>query len=206
MPGGPPNLWPLTPTAGRRRGRRSRSGTWPAAWAASTCTRTPRSRQAATTSLHGLQGADLVVAPLHVHQRGVGRGRRPSSCVGVDPTGVVDADDRVAPAAGCGRTRRTAECSTAASTTWVRPGSRCAPRHGGGDRLGGAAGEHDLAGRAPSSVGHLLAGLLDRDAGRSCPRRGCGPGSPGTDAVAGPTTGIASTAAGRSGEVEAWSR
>ena len=57
--------------------------------------------------------------------------------------------------------------------------------------------------RAPSSVGDLLAGLLDGDPGGQCPRRGCGPGSP-TDARA--RRPARPRASGRSGEVEAWSR
>ena len=70
-PAGPPSLWALTDSRSAPRASKS-IGTWPAAWAASTWTSTPRSRQAATTSATGWTRADLVVAPLHVHERGVG--------------------------------------------------------------------------------------------------------------------------------------
>ena len=62
---------------------------------------------------------------------------------------------------------RTAECSTAGEhdvrgAAGIDGPAHRAPR-GGGDRLGGPAGEHDLAGAGTQQGGHLLAGLLEGD-------------------------------------------
>ena len=153
--------------------RRSRSGTWPAAWAASTCTSTPRSRQAATTSATGWRGADLVVAPLHVDERGVGaRWRRARASASTRPE--PSTPTTVTSPCALGADARTAECSTA-GTTWCAPRSARAPARGG-DRLGGPAGEHDLAGPGAERARRPARGPPRPRPARPCPRRGCGPG------------------------------
>ncbi len=48
--------------------------------------------------------------------------------------------------------------------------------HGGGDRLGGPAGEDHLRGRHPARSATALAGVLDRRPAPGGPRRGCGRG------------------------------
>ena len=100
----------------------------------------------------------------------------------------------------------TAECSTAVVTTWT-PSSESRRRadrapHRGVDRFGPARREHDFARPGPEQRGHLLAGFLegDRVVRPSAWRR------PGSAWCSRRNGSIASSAAGRSGEVEAWSR
>ena len=79
--------------AGRRRGRRTTTATWPTAAHASTCTIAPAARAAAHDLGGRLQRADLVVGELHrdEHRVGPDRGRDLGR---VEAAGRVDADRR----------------------------------------------------------------------------------------------------------------
>ncbi len=110
----------------------------------------------------GLDGPDLVVGPLAVHE-----GRR---VVGVPPEGIgdaVDVDpavavdrellDRGQPAGGVADGRM---LDVGAEDDTVRPLSAGTP-DGGVDRLGGPGREDHLAGPHAEQAGDLLPGLLD---------------------------------------------
>ena len=174
-------------------------GTWPTAWAASTWTSTPRSRHAATTSATGW----TVPTSWLPHWTWT------SAVSGRTAASTSSASTRPRPSTG---TTVTSPWRSAASahgrvldggdTWWRAPARRRAAGDGGGDRLGGAAGEHDLAVAGAEQGGHLVAGRLDGHPGGQ---------ALGVDAagVAEPASSAATTAArasGRSGEVEAWSR
>jgi hypothetical protein len=171
VPGGAPNLWPETDTrsapelgevdrdtADRLRGVDVHEH--------------PTVAARLDDLAHRLQRADLVVAPLQVHQRGrpVDRGEQ---LVGIDPT------ERSTPTGAHGPRSahsRTAECSTARR---ARSGCRARVHRAvvrGGDRLGGARGEHDLAGSGADQRGELLPGVLERARAMPCPRVDPGPG------------------------------
>ena len=190
-----------SPTAGRRRGRRRRSGTWPAACG----------------------GVDV---DEHAPRRGTRRRpRRPAARVPTSwlphctcTSGGVGRAPRRAPRRGRrgrrGRRRRRSPRrarSAAAPHGGVLdrgqhlvPAPLGGPPAGGGDRLGGAAGEHDLRGAAPSSVGDLLAGLLDARPRAASPSAWTRPGSPDPASSGGDAS--RRRASGRSGDVDAWSR
>ena len=174
-PGGPPSLWARhrqqvgaevvegDRARGRRPGRRRRAR----ARRARGTRRRPRRPAGACRP----RGCPTARARARCRSRTAA-----SSSSGSTRPMAVDADDGdlAVRARRCGRT---AECSTAAST-WCAPALGRAPARGG-DRLGGPAGEHDLAAAGAEQRGHRLAGLLDGDPRRRAPRRGRGPGSPG---------------------------
>ena len=149
--------------------------------------------------LHRLQRADLVVAPLHVHERGVGPDRGHEGG-GIDATLAVAAHEAQVVA---GRRQPNGGVLDGRGDD-VRSG-RGRPRRRRtppGDRLGGAAREHHFAAAGAQQRGHRFPGCLDGgprhlalvvDAGRIA----AGARSHET---------IASIASGRTGEVEAWSR
>jgi hypothetical protein len=105
---------------------------------------------------HRLGRADLVVGPLHVHQRGVGADGVEDGA-GVDAAGTVDRHEGDVAVAlrrePHGRVLDRGDDLVAAP--FRSPPAR------GGDGLGGAAGEDDLAGSSPEELGDLGAGLLE---------------------------------------------
>ena len=125
-----------------------------------------------------LEGADLVVGPLHVHEdrRVVDRS---DQIIGIDPSGPVHAHHRVAPACRPLAHRRVLDCgehdvivdaaiifaTCVGSFGCVGGGtSACTPRRGG-DRFGRSGGEHDLAAAGAERVGNVFPGVFDRDPG-----------------------------------------
>ena len=190
-PGGPPNLWALTDSRSAPRSRKA-TGTRPTPWAASTWVSTPRSRQAATASATAgpvpPRGCPTGGAPGPCRRARRRAGRRPP------PARAVDRHDGHLAVAGGGQAHgRVLD----GGHHLVAAAAGRAPA-GGGDGLGGPAGEHHLAGPGAQQVGHLLAGLLDHDPGGQ---------ALGVDAprvahhVERGDQGVAAT--GRNGEVEA---
>ena len=123
IPAGPPSLWADTD---RRSAPRSSNaiGRWPAAAAASTCTSTPRSRQAATTSATGCTVPTSWLAACTCTTDVSGRMASTSSPGSMRP---VPSTPTTVTSPTASAPSRTAECSTAASTWW---GPRsAAPQH-----------------------------------------------------------------------------
>ena len=108
----------------------------------------------------GLQRADLVVAPLDVDDRG--RVVDPvEQLVGIDPTEPVDADGEEPPSLGPLAHRRVLHERGDDAVTGTVARQRAVVC--GGDRLGGAGGEHDLSGSGSDQLGELLTGHLECD-------------------------------------------
>jgi hypothetical protein len=110
-------------------------------------------------------GADLVVAPLQVHDRRVVSDGG-QQFVGIDPAAPVDADHghRTLPV-GTVPHRRVLDGGQHRATAVVLARRSVA---GHGDRLGRPRGEHHLPAAGAEQVGHLLAGHLDGVAGGQC--------------------------------------
>ena len=205
MPTGAPTLWPLTVRRSAPRPMKS-IGTRPAACAASTCTSTPRSRQAATTSSTGwivptswLPHCTCTAAVADVTASSTAAtSTRPRPSTGTTDTSPVRS---VA--------RRTAECSTAVTTWWTGPSvpSRWRARS---DAPHTAAAIDSVAplvnttsrDRAPRSAATCSRACSNATRLRR-PSSWMRPGSPASSSSAATS---ASRASGRSGLVEAWSR
>ena len=158
----------------------------------------PRSRQPATTSATGWS-VPTSWLPHCTWTSAVSGRMASSSVVDVDAAVAVAADERhVVTERGQphrGVLDRRGDDVVAASV---------APNTAAGDGLGGATGEHDLAAASAEQGRDLLAGLST--AARAVwPSRWIRLGSPPTSADRSQST-MASTASGRVGDVEAWSR
>ncbi len=115
-----------------------------------------------------LPGADLVVAPLQVDERGV-VAHGSEQVADVDVPVRVDRDDGHLPVAGGGEPDgrvldRGDDLVTAGCAVAVAPADGGPPARRG-DGLGRTAGEHDLARSCAEQAGHLAPCLLDRLAG-----------------------------------------
>ena len=202
MPGGPPILWALTDM--RSAPERVEVDRHVARGLGRVDVHEHARRAAGRDDLGDrLQRADLVVAPLQVHERRVARadggedvvGRRRGRA-GRSPT---DGDRR----ANAAEASRTAECSTAGTTTC--PPARSAAPHTAAAMASVAPLVNTTSrGRAPSRAATCsrASSTATRAAWPSVwIRAGIGrPAAPASHAT------MASTASGRSGEVEAWSR
>ena len=176
------------------------TGTWPTACAASTCTSTPRSRHAATTSATGCTVPTSWLAHWtctsavsgRTAPRTVSGSTRPRPST---PTIVTSPPPRAAAAS------LTAECSTA-GTTWWAP-ARPRP-HRGGDRLGAPLVNTTSRGRAPS---HAAASsrAFSTATRAAMPSMWMRPGSPVPSSPRSAAVKAATTS-GRGGEVDVWSR
>ena len=148
-----------------------------------------------------LQRADLVVAPLKVHERGVGPDRG-GDRVDVHLAAVVASDHRDLRGLGASR-----ESHRASARPLARPCAAASLRGTpcrGGDRLGRPAREHDLAVSGSEELGRRRPGRPRRRLGRRGPRcASVRDQPPGVDCI---HSTIASMASGRVGEVDAWSR
>ncbi len=148
---------------------------------------------------HGLHGADLVVAPLHVDERGVGRGS-PSRTASTWTRPVASQGTHVISACAAAA-NRTAECSTSVTTMWW-------PRSPAPHVAAAMASVAPLVKttsrlRAPSrpATASRASSTATRAAWPSVWMRA------GSDASGEPIhSTMASIASGRVGEVEAWSR
>ena len=157
VPGGPPSLWPLTDSRSAPRSSKAIGHVPDRLGRVDVHEHAARRGSARRPRRTGWQGPDLVVAPLHVHERGVGTRRAARDLVRIDAAEAVDADDGHRSARRGGERGRSTRAPPSARprprTTWAGPlGLAHRAPGGGGDRLGGAAGEHDLAGRAPTEA------------------------------------------------------
>ena len=158
-----PSLWALTLTRSAPSAARS-IGTCPQAAAASTCTVTPSSRHRATDVVDRLEGADLVVGPLAVHQRGPGwsRSTQPGpERVDVEPAGAVDRDRLGRRRAGRGVADGRV-LHAGAQHRRSRAAARAAPQTAA--LMASVAPEVKTTWRgvSPDELGDVLAGLLER--------------------------------------------
>src|SRR6266536_423229 len=199
-PFGPPNLCALTEQRSGPRASKS-TGMCPAAMHASTCTSTPRSRQAAATSAAGWTVPTSWLASWTV-TRAVFARTAPSTSAGSQrprpstPTTVTSAPLRL-------HASSTAECSTAVVTRCADSSARATAPHTAvliasvplavnTTSRGRAPRSVATCSRAPSSATRVaLPSEWSRPGSAWCSRRY------GT---------IASNASGRSGDVDAWSR
>ena len=203
-PGGPPILCALTLMRSASSDRKS-TGTWPAACAASTCTSTPRSRQPATTSATGC----VVPTSWLPHWRwtsAVSGRTAAEQLVGVDAALAIAADEaQVVPGRAEAHRgmldRRRDHVDPAIWRALLGSRRRSVDRRG--DGLGGAAREHHLAAPGSEQRGHAARAPPRPPPGRPGLRGGCGPDPRRPRAG---TLTMASTASGRVGEVDAWSR